>query len=105
MLESAAESEAALPFGYGPPSVVKPSWELLGEALQGLGRHEEAQKAFERSLDQTPGRPLSLLGLARSLEALGDRDGAQSVWRNLAAIWRNADPEANGVREARAASR
>ena len=66
MLESAAETEESMPFGYGPPVVVKPSWELLGEALLELGRLGEARKAFERSLALAPGRPRSLRGLAQA---------------------------------------
>ena len=66
MLESAAETEESMPFGYGPPAVVKPSWELLGEALLELGRLDEAKEAFERSLARAPGRPRSLEGLARA---------------------------------------
>jgi tetratricopeptide (TPR) repeat protein len=69
MLESAAETEQAMPFGYGPPAVVKPSWELLGDALLELSRHEEARKAYQRSLERNPGRRLSLLGLARAAGA------------------------------------
>jgi cytochrome c-type biogenesis protein CcmH/NrfG len=58
-----------MPFGYGPPAVVKPSWELLGDALLELSRHEEARKAYQRSLERNPGRRLSLLGLARAAGA------------------------------------
>jgi tetratricopeptide (TPR) repeat protein len=76
MLQSAAESEEAMPFGYGPPAVVKPAWELLGETLLGLERYGEARQAFERALDRAPGRPRSLQGLARAAEALGDSQAA-----------------------------
>ena len=102
MLESAAESEEAMPFGYGPPAVVKPSWELLGEALLGLKRHAEARQAFERSLSQTPGRSRSLLGLARSAAAVGDDVAARDAFSKAARIWQNANAELDGVREARA---
>jgi tetratricopeptide (TPR) repeat protein len=91
MLQSAAESEEAMPFGYGPPAVVKPAWELLGEALLKLERHRAARDAFERSLDRAPGRPRSLLGLAQAAEAMGDSDAASRAKRLLAEIWKNAD--------------
>ena len=99
MLESAAETEEAMPFGYGPPAIVKPSWELLGEALLGLERPTEAREAFRRALERTPGRPRSLLGLARALAALGEEETSEDILRRLAEIWRNADPQLEGVDE------
>ena len=63
MLEAAAEAEAALPTAFGPPNIIKPSYELLGEQLLALGRKDEAAAAFEKSLAFAPRRKLSLEGL------------------------------------------
>jgi tetratricopeptide (TPR) repeat protein len=63
ILEAAAQAEDALPFEFGPPSILKPTWELLGEGLLALGRAEEARAAFERALQRTPGRSLVVRGL------------------------------------------
>jgi hypothetical protein len=63
ILTRAAETEDALPFEFGPPSLLKPTWELLGEELLALGRAEEARAAFERASQRTPGRSLVLRGL------------------------------------------
>jgi hypothetical protein len=60
----AAEAESRLSFEFGPPVVVKPSRELAGELLLAAKRPAEAQKEFELSLRQAPGRSLSLAGLA-----------------------------------------
>lgn len=76
LLRAAASREEALPVEYGPPSVVKPSWELLGEVLMAAGRPAEAQAAFERSLELHPGRFLSLKGLAEAAQASGDAPAA-----------------------------
>jgi tetratricopeptide (TPR) repeat protein len=63
-LRQAAADEAALPYAFGPPEIVKPASELLGEVLSGLGRTDEAAAAFRAQLERTPGRAASVRGLA-----------------------------------------
>ena len=63
-LQAAAEAEVALPVVFGPPQIIKPSYELLGERLLAQGRKDEAADAFRRALEFAPGRRLSLAGLA-----------------------------------------
>lgn len=63
LLEGAAEREAALPIDFGPPVIVKPSYELLGEVLLEMGDNEQASEAFEKQLKRTPERRRSLIGL------------------------------------------
>jgi tetratricopeptide (TPR) repeat protein len=65
-LEQAVAAEADLPYMFGPPRVVKPTLELLGEVLLARQRHPEAAAAFRRQLERTPGRAASLRGLAQS---------------------------------------
>jgi tetratricopeptide (TPR) repeat protein len=64
ILGAAADAEDALPFEFGPPAVVKPTHELLGEALLAAGRTDEARAAFSRAAERTPGRLLVDRGLA-----------------------------------------
>jgi hypothetical protein len=63
ILEAAAQAEDALPFEFGPPAILKPTWELLGEELFALGHTEKARAAFERALQRTPGRSLVVRGI------------------------------------------
>jgi tetratricopeptide (TPR) repeat protein len=63
MLEEAAAAELAMPIVFGPPAILKPSFEILGEELLADGRKEEAAEAFRSSLELAPGRYLSLEGL------------------------------------------
>ena len=56
----ALEEAAAAP--SGPPDVLKPSHELLGELLAASGRCDEARDAFRKSLLRTPNRRLSAIG-------------------------------------------
>ena len=59
MLRAAADAEETAPFEFGPPAVLKPTAELLGEELTRLGRIDEAKLAFDRAMARTPGRPLA----------------------------------------------
>lgn len=64
LLRRAAAMEEAMPAEFGPPDVVKPSFELLGEWLLADGKAAEARQAFERALALAPGRSQALRGLA-----------------------------------------
>jgi tetratricopeptide (TPR) repeat protein len=72
LIRAAAGRNESLPVEFGPPSVVKPPWELLGEQLLLAGRAGEAQAAYTRGLEIHPGRFRSLHGLARAAAANGD---------------------------------
>ena len=90
-LREAAALEDKMPFEFGPPFIDKPSYEVLGEALLGLGRAKDARAAFDAALARTPGRTTSLLGLMRAAAATGDQTKAAEVRAQLRAIWRGAD--------------
>lgn len=85
---------------FGPPDVVKPSHELLGEVLLAMGRAGEAQREFTSSVALAPRRPLSLLGLARSAAAAGDTAVSARAWADLRQVWRTAEPGIPGLDEA-----
>ena len=74
LLRAAAVRDDELPVEYGPPSVVKPAWELLGEELLRGGRGAEARAAFARALEVHPGRLAAIRGLLASAEATGDQE-------------------------------
>jgi tetratricopeptide (TPR) repeat protein len=62
-LEAAAKAEEAAPIEFGPPAVAKPSRELLGDVLLGLGRKPDAASAYRAALARAPGRRLAVDGL------------------------------------------
>ena len=106
--KSAAALEDGLNYEFGPPDVVKPAHELLGEMLLEAGRPADARKEFETALARYPGRALSLLGLARAASKAGDAAAAKDAYARLAAIWSRADtdvPELAEVRSGGGASR
>jgi tetratricopeptide (TPR) repeat protein len=83
--------EDSMPLEFGPPGVVKPSHELLGEMLLAAGRPREAQAEFARALRLAPKRALSLRGLARAAAAAGDGKAAAQASGELRQIWHGAD--------------
>jgi tetratricopeptide (TPR) repeat protein len=100
LLKKSAAAEDGLSFEFGPPEIVKPSHELLGEVLLELHRPAEARKQFELALERTPRRSLSLLGEARAASQAGDTAGSQRLYAELREIWQHADAGFAGLQEA-----
>tara|TARA_R110000868_G_scaffold259361_14_gene517512 strand:+ start:9530 stop:10996 length:1467 start_codon:yes stop_codon:yes gene_type:complete len=65
LLKKEIEYEFSLPIEFGPPEIVKPSSELLGEVYSQMGMKEEAKAAFEAQLKRTPKRKVSIIGLEK----------------------------------------
>lgn len=68
-LKAAEARELALPVQFGPPDILKPTAELLGDVLLASGLRAEAQAAYERALSQAPNRRSASLGRARAAAA------------------------------------
>jgi tetratricopeptide (TPR) repeat protein len=83
LLRQAAEAESAMALEFGPPVVEKPAWELLGDELLALGRHAEAEQAYQSALARAPGRTRSLEGLLRAEQALGKTEAAERTRAQL----------------------
>lgn len=96
LANEAVEMENALPFKYGPPHIVKPPAELLGEILLELGNAPEAQQAYEDQLERTPRRTSSLTGLGRAARKNGDSTAATEAFGQLTNIWSGADSDFAG---------
>jgi tetratricopeptide (TPR) repeat protein len=99
LAREAASAEDALNFEFGPPLVVKPAHEFLGEMLLEAKRSAEARKEFEAALSKTPARALALLGLARSAAQSGDASASRQVYAELSRIWSRADSDLPERRE------
>lgn len=70
LLQQIADQERGLPMEFGPPAVLKPTDELLGEILLQLHNPAEARRAFEADLARAPGRRLAVQGLTDSKNEL-----------------------------------
>jgi hypothetical protein len=104
LLDSAAAQEELLPMAFGPPVSVYQPREAAGELLLAAHRWAKARDEFRLALARTPGRPAVLLGLARAAGGLGAHDESRRFYRQLAAIWHNADADVPGLAEARTAA-
>lgn len=63
LLRQAVGLEEKLPIAFGPPTIDKPTNELLGEFLLRRDRKDEAHTEFEQAIARTPGRRLAAQGL------------------------------------------
>lgn len=70
-LKQAVAIESAISYSYGPPTIVKPSFELYGEWLLENKRPNEALSQFELSLKAAPKRALSVKGKEKALKRTG----------------------------------
>jgi len=70
LIAEANHIEDGLVVEFGPPTIVKPTWELRGEMLLAMSRPREAHDAFVRSLALQPNRLLSVQGLAAAERAM-----------------------------------
>ncbi len=66
--------EDKLPIAFGPPTINKPSHELLAEYLLRRGRKDEAHSEFERALARTPGRRIAEQGFQATSGSKRSRD-------------------------------
>jgi hypothetical protein len=60
-----------------------------------------AVEQYSLTLKRTPKRAVTLLGLARALAMKNDTDGATKTYKELAAIWVDADADLLPVHEVR----
>jgi tetratricopeptide (TPR) repeat protein len=97
VLRELTREEDSFPAEFGPPDVVKPTHELLGEFLLELKRPAEAQAQFVRALELAPGRSQALLGLVRAARAAGDGVAAERALAELERNWKDADADLPGL--------
>lgn len=66
LLRETVVAESELPIDFGPPTIVKPSYELLGDVLMEMENYKEAVAAYDKQLERTPKRARSLIGKDRA---------------------------------------
>jgi tetratricopeptide (TPR) repeat protein len=86
----------------GPPELIKPSHELMGEILLRAGKSNEAVDQFATSLARQPNRARSLLGMARAAVKTNKLKAAAENYSRLLSIWEKADVQSPEFREAKA---
>ena len=93
--------EEKLPPPSGPPRILKPTYELLGEVYLKAGKPKKAKEQFTISLMRHPNRTRSLIGLARSAKLNGDKIIAKENYERLLSLLKNADSTFPELKEAK----
>ena len=93
MAKQATLIEANLPSPSGPPRILKPTYELLGEVYLKANKPVHAQEQFSISLIRHPKRLRSLLGAARAAKINGEESTAKEIYTQLSDQLKNSDPE------------
>lgn len=101
-MRAAAELEDGTEKSAVTPGPLLPARELLGELLLELKRPSEALKEFEATLAKEPNRFRTLYGAAVAAKLAGDRQKAQTYFRELLKVAERADnPGRQELAEAR----
>ena len=94
--------EEKLPSPTGPPRILKPTYELLGEVYLKAGKPKKAKDQFTISLARHPNRIRSLIGTARSAKLDGNKITAKENYSQILSVLKNADPGFPELKEAKA---
>lgn len=70
LFKLSTEMELKSAYAYGPPTVVKPSFEMYGEWLLHINKPKEALEQFNQSLKIAPNKLLSVKGKESSLKKI-----------------------------------
>ncbi|MEC7640678.1 MAG: hypothetical protein VYC17_00840 [Nitrospinota bacterium] len=101
LAKKAIAIEEKLSAPSGPPRILKPAYEWLGEIFLRADRPKEAAQQFTLSLLRHPNRARSFLGAARAAARPGDRQGAIQRYSQFLVLWEHADKGLPELREAR----
>ncbi len=82
--------EKKLPAPSGPPRVLKPTYEFLGEVYLKSGKPKKAKEQFDISLTRHHNRMRSLIGFARSARLNDEIELAQEKYEQLLYILKNS---------------
>ena len=93
--------EEKLPSPTGPPRILKPTYELLGEVYLKAGKPKKAKDQFTISLARHPNRIRSLIGTARSAKLDGNKITAKENYSQILSVLKNADPGFPELKEAK----
>jgi len=95
---------AATPYEGGNPGAMAVHATMFREA----GRYDDAIKEYQRAVamkgmsPSDPAIPYSQLGLARTYARKGDTAKARTIYQDLLALWKNADPDLPLLKQAKA---
>ncbi len=92
-LKAACDLQGKISYSYGPPVIIKPTFELYAEWLLEQNRPKEALTQFEKAWDRGPNRPAILIGKIKAYQMIGDQENLKKSMNELANTWKDADPK------------
>jgi tetratricopeptide (TPR) repeat protein len=98
---------AAVPYEFGSATRVLPNY-VRAQAYLKARQSSEAAAEFQKILDHrgvcltAPECSLAHLGLGRARALSGDNAGARTAYQDFLALWKDADPDAPILKEAKA---
>jgi tetratricopeptide (TPR) repeat protein len=93
MMRKAAKMEATTEKHPVTPGEILPARELLADMLLAMGRYQEAQAAYEATLERSANRFNSLYGAGRAAELAGDKNKAAFYYKKLVEMAADAERE------------
>jgi hypothetical protein len=84
------------------PGPLLPARELQGDLLMTVGRHVDALRAYEMTLEREPRRARALFGAAQAAEKSGNQAVARARYEELSRLMDRADPSRREAAAARA---
>jgi len=93
LAHSASELEESIAKHPITPGPLLPARELEGDLLAELGRFQDAQTAYELTLEREPGRARTLAEAARAAERAGNAEAAHRHYTDLLAVMAKADAD------------
>ncbi len=78
-LRNATDLQNSISYDYGPPAILKPAHEMLGEFLLQRNRPKEALAAFETALERAPKRRLATEGKLAAARAAGNEQAMEEA--------------------------
>ncbi|MDN5213595.1 hypothetical protein QQ020_16100 [Fulvivirgaceae bacterium BMA12] len=86
LIKEAIGLEEKLPFRFGPPTLIKPPYELYGDFLLLNNKPQAALEAYEKVFERSPRRTLAIQGVLESAAQLKNYDKIEEANRALNAI-------------------
>jgi tetratricopeptide (TPR) repeat protein len=102
LARAAADLEETVEKHPVTPGPLLPARELEADLLLDLGRHADALRSYEKTLEREPNRARALAGAARAAELAKNTDAARRYYAALAKLMDRADPERAEARTAKA---
>ncbi len=84
--KKATELQSATSYSYGPPTIVKPSYEIYGDFLMEYGRAADAAEQYDKALEVGPNRRLALQGRLNAAKLLEDADKVKEIEAVMAEV-------------------